>query len=646
MGRRRVRAIVFVVSLLICAAVALGRAGGGGGYHGGGGSRGGGGFHSSGGGGGGFHYGGRGGGGGSGSGGPNGTAFFFVIIVIVLILVILTKLNENAQAARIVRGRMLQEASDAEAMLRRLREADPAFDEQVFYRRVTIAFLKIQNAWSQQDLQTVRAFISDAVYERFNIQFDEQRLLGYRNAMGNINVRNVRIAQVRSDHFFDELSVRIDASAADYKVSLVNGSRLHGSDDSGPFTEIWSFLRRRGTQTVPRKDGLIEDCCPNCGASIAINRNANCAHCGAMLRSGQYDWVLAEITQECEWVASSRTDMESVNALIARDPDFNLQDLEDRASVIFWRKNAAQRLGDVSPLRKVASTEFIAAFEPQLRGNADGVRQYFGEVAVGSVDTLGLYADGEWDRALVEVRWEGSSFLLAKGAEIPQNMGRGSIARTVLELSRRADVKSDPGKAISSAHCPNCGAPESGKSDSLTGACEFCGVIMNDGAHTWILTAIRSPEEARRMLQNAPRVGRMPPATADVLAWLIKMALADGRIDHTETDMIFRVAQRHGVPVSRLETMLSAARSGNIDLPVPTERKEVQQWVELMTRAALADGKLLREEYNLLQTAGQRAGLVEWDIRQIVKRIREDVYASAKSALRENHNGNNGASPA
>ena len=45
-----------------------------------------------------------------------------------------------------------------------------------------------------------------------------------------------------------------------------------------------------------------------------MNQNANFAHCGAMLRSGQYDWVLAEITQDSEWVASQRTDLASVRS--------------------------------------------------------------------------------------------------------------------------------------------------------------------------------------------------------------------------------------------------------------------------------------------------------------------------------------------
>src|SRR5207249_4219980 len=121
--------------------------------------------------------------------------------------------------------------------------------------------------------------------------------LGYRNAMENVNVQDVSVAQVQSDHLFDQISVRIEATAMDYKISLADGKNLSGSDDSGEFVEVWSFLRRRGVLTAA-KPGLIEGNCPNCGVAVEMNQNANCTHCGAMLRSGQYDWVLAEITQE------------------------------------------------------------------------------------------------------------------------------------------------------------------------------------------------------------------------------------------------------------------------------------------------------------------------------------------------------------
>src|SRR5207248_1811018 len=167
---------------------------------------------------------------------------------------------------------------------------------------------------------------------------DEQKALGYRNDTSGVAVQDVMIVNVAASRLFDVLSVRIAASARDVRVSLADGKVLRGSDESGEFVEVWSFLRRRGVTTDPNKPGLIEGNCPNCGALVEMNQNANCAHCGAILRNGQYDWVLAEITQESEWSADQQRDLPGVAALLERDPDFDLQDLEDRASVMFWRR--------------------------------------------------------------------------------------------------------------------------------------------------------------------------------------------------------------------------------------------------------------------------------------------------------------------
>src|SRR5207302_4081403 len=138
-------------------------------------------------------------------------------------------------------------------------------------------------------------FISDGMHERFLLQFDEQRALGYRDHMEGICVNSINIAAVNSKGLFDEVSVRIEAAAKDWRESLADGRRISGSTAVEPFVEIWTFLRRREAVTSPAKSGLIEGNCPNCGAAVEMNQAANCTHCKALLRSGQYDWVLAEI---------------------------------------------------------------------------------------------------------------------------------------------------------------------------------------------------------------------------------------------------------------------------------------------------------------------------------------------------------------
>ena len=219
---------------------------------------------------------------------------------------------------------------------------------------VGVAFRKIQDAWCAHNLNAIRPFISDGVHERFTLQFAEQRAQGWRDHMENIRITNITLAELRTDGLFDELSVRIDATAVDYRVSLVNGKRLSGSTAPERFVEIWSFLRHGGAVTQPGRAGLIEGNCPNCGAAVAMNQSTNCDHCKALLRSGQYDWVLAEITQEVEWQGQRHGAVPGVGTIRSRDPEFNAVELEDRASVIYWRKATADRLGKIDPRRKAA----------------------------------------------------------------------------------------------------------------------------------------------------------------------------------------------------------------------------------------------------------------------------------------------------
>lgn len=632
--RRLLIAFLAILFLLALASESFARAGGGGGFHGGGSGRsGGGGFHSSGGG---FRYG---GGGGSRSGTPLPPGIVLAIFVIIIVIAILNAWQQqrNQENAIIRRGRALLSDRERANMLAALVNNDPNFDIERFRARIATAFTKIQNAWSMQDLSTVRAFISDGVYERFSLQFGEQLAAGWRNVMENVSVDNVALAQVTADSVFQIVAVRIAARATDYRVRIPAGQVISGTDDSGPFAEVWTFLRRRGAQSLTA-DGLIEGNCPNCGAAIEMNQNANCAHCGALLRSGEHDWVLTEITQEFEWSSDRPRDLPGVAEITARDPQFNLADLEDTASVVFWRAAAATRIGKSDPLRKLASSKFIESFEPTLKPPPGEARRFYGDCAVGSVQTAGVVSTDEWDNALVQVHWEGELFIAPPG-EAPRSTHQRSQQRTVFQLSRRATARSDASRAVSSSHCPSCGAPEAG---GTTSACEFCGAVLNDGTRSWILAAINTPTQAANMLATAqPSLApsrsesTARPAPVAALAWMAKLAVCDGQLDPRERELLVDVARRHDVPTDRLQALLAAARNGNFDPPAPADDAQARQWLTAMADAALADGQIAHAESEMLLKTGQRIGLSRYDVQQLLAQRRTALYAAARHAIED-----------
>lgn len=76
---------------------------------------------------------------------------------------------------------------------------------------------------------------------------------------------------------------------------------------------------------------------------------AQCPQCGSVVNSGKYDWVLAEITQDEEWVVPPAVNrVKGWQIIRERDPGLNFQHIEDRASVIFWRCMMAVYFGDFS----------------------------------------------------------------------------------------------------------------------------------------------------------------------------------------------------------------------------------------------------------------------------------------------------------
>lgn len=659
-----------ITLLLACGSiqVALARAGGGGGYGGGGG----GGFGGGGGGGGGWSGGGH-SWGGSGSGGSFLEALVvWTILIIISLLIAATKANETRQAGTISRGVRAARNQRRFEALDRLKFEDPAFEESAFTQRVAGAFRKIQQAWCDHNLPLMRPFVSDGIYERFAFQLQEQQDLGYRDHMEDISISNISLAEFVPHQHFEVLTVRIWAAARDYRVSTKDGRRISGSRDKEDFVEFWSFLRRRGAKSAPDKAGLMEGECPNCGAPVEMNQAAKCQRCDALLRSGEYDWVLAEITQECEWQYAAPAALPGIDALSTRDPGFNLQHLEDRASVIFWRFVMAGRAGSPQILRKCATPEFCQGFGGQIKETKgdNGDYSYWGECAVGSVETQGVLlaepsgdAPG-MDRVLVEVRWAGNRFKVDPGGKA-QATGRHSMLRTFFVLGRKAGAVTDTGQAVSSAHCPKCGAPEIRDESN---ACEYCGEVLNDGARNWVLleafpwfhdraaelraalqrqkaaqgkamTAAPAVVSASDLLNRAARIdagngGPLPERDKAMLAWVLQVMLADQVIDERERKTLEDIARRHGVRRQALDEMIAAAKRGQLDARTPGDAREARSMIAQMALLALADGKVLKSEMKLMEAAGARAGLIAYDVNRIVKEQQRELYLQARDLLR------------
>jgi len=293
-------AAVLAIQLTALARAGGGSGGGGGGHSGGGGGYSSGGSHS--GGGGAFFV------GGGGSGGSGGSALlFFIILGIVGLFIIFAVLSRRKSASTVAGDDDAQapavDAAAVEGGIKALQARDPNFNPQVFVDRAQMTFFVLQNAWMARNLEPARIYLSDAIYQRWKLQVDQFVAMHKRDVLEDLAVNGCTIVKVASDANFDSITVRFDAIAKDYEVDDA-GKMVSGDKTIQPFTEYWTFIRSQAARSRVGETAQITQC-PNCGAPVSINESGICAYCKATVTTGQFGWVLNNITQASEWSAAA-----------------------------------------------------------------------------------------------------------------------------------------------------------------------------------------------------------------------------------------------------------------------------------------------------------------------------------------------------
>lgn len=188
---------------------------------------------------------------------------------------------------------------DPDAGITTIQAADPQFDPAAFIGRAQQAFYALQQAWQDRDLSASRPFMSPGLYLGWSSQVQQLIELHKKNVLEGLRIQAVAIEKVIHSDAFDDVTVRVEATCADYEVDEQTGKLIFGSREPSTFTEYWTFQRSVGTQTTGRS--ILDKVCPNCGAPLEINQVGECRYCKAAVTSGRFDWVLSRIEQEDEY---------------------------------------------------------------------------------------------------------------------------------------------------------------------------------------------------------------------------------------------------------------------------------------------------------------------------------------------------------
>ncbi|HRH58345.1 MAG TPA: TIM44-like domain-containing protein [Chitinophagales bacterium] len=483
---------------------------------------------------------------------------------------------------------------------------NPDFDKENFKAKVRTAFTEIQLAWMQQDLSKVRKWISDGVYQRFNTQFIMMKQIEQVNQISDIQIQQVFIDEVETDGVYDIVHVGIQYSMYDGFES----KKYTQLNDGGPLQalDFWSFIKKSG---VKEKDLYHTVNCPNCGGNLPEDggETAKCPYCSTITYLGDYDWILAEITQPDDYYnANAKYEKQGkfsrkIREQMGEKQDFSLQLLEDKASNGYMQLMTALVLKKPEITRRFVSDKLYEKIEQQIKSEPVFV---FNRLYLNHVTSFDFFTENGKDNIVVALK-RSSQKIKNTNSNSPQ-FDRSIFAQDeVLIMSRDAGA----GKPLGSlyAHsCPNCGAPVK---DTVDLKCTYCDAQLNSTKYEWIISDWMSASEYTQYKQAAGATFVIDKKVDDLdelfkvrdyaLNNVLMMVAADGRISEEELQYVNSLAKKWNYDLNKIQGFLMLAKMNKLVVRMPQDTKQKQKIIALMEKAATLDNTITPEEQALLE---------------------------------------------
>ena len=224
-------------------------------------------------------------------------AFIFVFVAVIVILLTLMYINNHSDDEKTSYHYQSTYNFDTEENVeRKIKAVDELFDKQEFLSWTSNLFVKLQNAWTARDWNSIRIFETSALFEQH-----QKQLQGYIdrkqiNVMEAIQVLSVELADFKQTGFKDVVTVVLKSRMVDYIVDETTGGVIKGDKVTYRYsTYKLDFIRTTGEKTKPGPIEINTTNCPNCGAITQITSAGKCEYCGSVLTTGEYNWALSNL---------------------------------------------------------------------------------------------------------------------------------------------------------------------------------------------------------------------------------------------------------------------------------------------------------------------------------------------------------------
>ncbi|MBR4261444.1 MAG: TIM44-like domain-containing protein [Clostridia bacterium] len=176
-------------------------------------------------------------------------------------------------------------------VLENLIKEDNTFSEAKFKAKVDNVYIKLYTGVMKQDLENIRHFLSDEVYEKYNNKIKKLQEANVIQVYDELNVSDTNIINIEEFEDRFEITVRLLTKYLDYRIAKDTKKFISGNRDVRE--EKYVTLRFSKIKNAKALGNARK--CTGCGANIDLNKNGVCEYCGSVYILRDYDWVLEEI---------------------------------------------------------------------------------------------------------------------------------------------------------------------------------------------------------------------------------------------------------------------------------------------------------------------------------------------------------------
>lgn len=557
--------------------------------------------------------------------------------------------NNSIESAFDINGRIkrslvaMQTPNEIASAVAELQAIDPYFSPENFIERFKKIFNAVIMAHSAQDISKIQPMLSDSLYEQLKQKIAEEQNSGVRYDCRNIEINFANIIRIQNKNDIEELHVWVNAMVTEVPIDIKNGEILNKDAKPTMVAEVYTFLRRPSAKTL-LKPGLLECTCPNCGAPIKIGQVTVCESCKGYIRSGNYDWVLSQITQACEWKYSNPDIIPAWKELQVLDRNLCIQQIEDKASVIFWMLKNMEINRKADALQRFATKNYHLTAQ-QLLGATKEYTNYE-NISLASVKLQAIEIKEFFVDLYLLVVWSGIPVKYDSNGRLPSVHRICRPYRNVLVLSRKRGAKTKRENTLTGAHCPNCGAPLTSNFDVN---CQYCNTVLNDGSE-WILKNVLTESDSKYSELSARRSAMVEEAASkiinkekqikiiktqqaaeqpllkkidneihsatEILMIAAQMVMADGIIEEAELEFLKRLGVQTDIPEEKVMGILESVKDGTCPRISLTGKKlrESKVLFDIAIEMAFIDGTLSPEEEETIRNFGYEMGYTDAEI--------------------------------